>query len=129
MIDNDKIKDFIENAYLQQKQMIETNYIHFKNMIENAYLQQKQMIETNALSIENYVRMFGNNDLTNNIEKTKGDYLKLTEQSKKGMLDNLDQIRNSFLTNALKIKNDYVNGVNNFKSGDTIKDVSEKNQR
>jgi hypothetical protein len=35
MIDNDKIKD----------------------MIENAYFQHRQMIEANALSIENYIRI------------------------------------------------------------------------
>ncbi len=52
MIDENKIKDLIENAYLQQKQMVETNYIYFKNMIENAYLQQKQMVETNTLNME-----------------------------------------------------------------------------
>ncbi len=43
MTDNEKFKNMIENAYLQQKQMIEFNYTQFKNMIENAYLQQKQM--------------------------------------------------------------------------------------
>ncbi len=126
MIDSDKIKDMIENAYLQQKQMIETNYIYFNNIIENAYLQQIQMIETNALGIENYVRTFGNNDLTNNIKNAKKYYLNLTEQSKKRMLDNLDQIRNDFLSNALKIKNDYENGVNIFQSGDRLKDDSGK---
>jgi hypothetical protein len=57
----------IENAYSQQKQLIEANYAFFKNMVENAYFQNRQMTETNALSIENYVRMYGNNDLTNYI--------------------------------------------------------------
>jgi hypothetical protein len=126
MIDENKIKDLIENAYLQQKQMVETNYIYFKNMIENAYLQQKQMVETNTLNIENYIRTFGNNDLTKNIENAKGYYYNLTEQSKKRMLDNLDQIRNDFLSNAFKIKNDYENGLNIFKSGDRLKDDSGK---
>ena len=48
MTENETFKNMIENAYLQQRQMIEFNYTQFKNMIENAYLQQRQMIETNA---------------------------------------------------------------------------------
>ncbi len=126
MIDENKIKDFIENAYLQQKQMAETNYIYFKNMVENAYLQQKQMAETNALIMENYSRTIGNNDLTKNIENAKSYYVNLIEESKKRMLDNLDHIRNDFLSNATKIKNDYENGLNIFKSGNRFKDDSNK---
>ncbi len=92
MIDNNKIKDMIENAYFQQKQLIETNYAYFKNMIEYAYFQNRQMVETNALSMENYIRMFGNNDLVNNLENTKRDFLNLTEQSKENLLNSLGSI-------------------------------------
>ena len=116
----------IENAYFQQKQLIETNYTYFKNMIENAYFQNRQMIETNALSMENYVRMFGNSDLVNNLENTKRDFLNLTEQSKEKLLNSLDQIRDDLLSNSLKIKNNYENGVDTFKGVSVFREESGK---
>ncbi len=47
----------------------------FKNMIENAYLQQRQMIETNASILKNYSGMFGKNERAGNIEKVKSHFL------------------------------------------------------
>ena len=41
----------------------------FKNMIENAYLQQRQMIETNASIMKNYSSMLWNSEVAGNIEK------------------------------------------------------------
>jgi hypothetical protein len=107
MTDNEKFKSMIENAYLQQKQMIELNYTQFKSMIENAYLQQKQMIETNASIIKNYSNMFGNNDIASNVEKVESHFLALNEESKKSMINQLDLIKDSFLSNANRIKEEY----------------------
>ena len=112
MTDNEKFKNMIENAYLQQKQMIELNYTQFKNMIENAYLQQKQMIETNASIMKNYSSMFGNKEIVNNIEKVELHFLTLNEESKKSMINQLDLIKGNFLSNAIKIKEEYNNMPN-----------------
>jgi hypothetical protein len=112
MTDNEKFKNMIENAYLQQKQMIELNYTQFKNMIENAYLQQKQMIETNASIMKNYSSMFGNKEIVNNIEKVELHFLTLNEESKKSMINQLDLIKGNFLSNAIKIKEEYNNVPN-----------------
>ena len=116
MTDNEKFKNMIENAYLQQKQMIELNYTQFKNMIENAYLQQKQMIETNASIMKNYSSMFGNKEIVNNIEKVELHFLTLNEESKKSMINQLDLIKGNFLSNAIKIKEEYNNmpNINKF---------------
>jgi hypothetical protein len=122
MMDNSKIKDMIENAYSQQRQMIEANYAFFKNVVENAYFQNRQMTETNALSIENFVRMYGNNGLNNYVENTKRDFLSSTEKSKEKLLSVLDQIRDDLLSNALKVKDSYVSGVDTFKSAGGTKD-------
>jgi hypothetical protein len=107
MTDNEKFKNMIENAYLQQKQMIELNYTQFKNMIENAYLQQKQMIETNASIMKNYSNIFGNNEIVSNIEKVESNFLTLNEDSKKSMINQLDLIKDNFLSNAIRIKEEY----------------------
>ena len=112
MTDNEKFKNMIENAYLQQKQMIELNYTQFKNMIENAYLQQKQMIETNASIMKNYSNMFGNNEIVSNIEKVESNFLTLNEESKKSMINQLDLIKDNFLSNAIRIKEEYNNMPN-----------------
>ena len=112
MTDNEKFKNMIENAYLQQKQMIELNYTQFKNMIENAYLQQKQMIETNASIMKNYSSMFGNKEIVSNIEKVESHFLTLNEESKKSMINQLDLIKGNFLSNAIKIKEEYNNMPN-----------------
>ncbi len=112
MTNKEKFKNMIENAYLQQKQMIEFNYAQFKNMIENAYLQQKQMIETNASIMKNYSNMFGNNEIVSNIEKVKSHFLTLNEESKKSMIDQLDLIKDNFLSNAIRIKGEYDNMPN-----------------
>jgi hypothetical protein len=124
MIGTDNIKDLIENAYLQQKQLIETSNTYFKNVVENAYFQHRQMMETNAMSLENYVRMFGNDDdLIGNLQNTKRDFLNFTDQSKEKLLNSLDQIRDDLLSNALKTKENYGNGVNAFKSAVASKEV------
>ena len=107
MSNNEKFKNMIENAYLQQKQMIELNYAQFKNMIENAYLQQKQMIETNASIMKNYSNLFGNNEIVSNIEKVESNFLTLNEESKKSMINQLDLIKDNFLSNAIRIKEEY----------------------
>ena len=112
MTDNEKFKNMIENAYLQQKQMIELNYTQFKNMIENAYLQQKQMIETNASIMKNYSSMFGNKEIVSNIEKVESHFLTLNEESKKSMINQLDLIKDNFLSNAIRIKEEYNNMPN-----------------
>ncbi|MDN5846818.1 MAG: hypothetical protein L0H53_11155, partial [Candidatus Nitrosocosmicus sp.] len=108
-------KSMIENAYLQQKQMIETNYTQFKSMIENAYLQQKQMIETNASMMKNYSSMFGNSGIVSNIEKAELHFLTLNEESKKSMINQLDLIKDNFLSNAIRIKEEYNNIPNTDK--------------
>ena len=104
MTENEKIKDIYENAYLQQKKTIESNYTQFKNMIETAYLQhiqtielsytqfknmietaylqRIQMIKTNASIMKTYSSMFGNSEIARNIEKMESDYLTLNEESK-----------------------------------------------
>ena len=112
MTDNEKFKNMIENAYLQQKQMIELNYTQFKNMIENAYLQQKQMIETNASIMKNYSSMFGNTEIVSNIEKVESHFLTLNEESKKSMINQLDLIKGNFLSNVSRIKEEYNNMPN-----------------
>ncbi len=112
MTDNEKFKNMIENAYLQQKQMIELHYAQFKNMIENAYLQQKQMIETNASIMKNYSNMFGNKEIVSNIEKVESNFLTLNEESKKIMTNQLDLMKDNFLSNAIRIKEEYNNMPN-----------------
>ncbi len=107
MTNNDKFKNMIENAYLQQKQTIELNYAQFKNMIENAYLQQKQMIETNASIMKNYSNIFGNKEIAKNIEKVESQFLNLNEESKKSMINQLDLIKDNFLSNATRIEEEY----------------------
>jgi hypothetical protein len=79
----------------------------FKNMIENAYLQQKQMIETNASIMKNYSNIFGNNEIVSNIEKVESNFLTLNEDSKKSMINQLDLIKDNFLSNAIRIKEEY----------------------
>ena len=112
MTENETFKNMIENAYLQQRQMIELNYTQFKNMIENAYLQQRQMIETNASIMKNYSSIFGNNEIASNIEKVKSHFLTLNDESKKSMLDQLDLIKDNFLSNVTKIKDDLKDTTN-----------------
>ena len=112
MTDNEKFKNMSENAYLQQKQMIELNYTQFKNMIENAYLQQKRMIETNASIMKNYSSMFGNTEIVSNIEKVESHFLTLNEESKKSMIDHSDLIKGNFLSNVSRIKEEYNNMPN-----------------
>jgi hypothetical protein len=84
------------------------------------------MIETNAWSIENYVRMYGNNNLLNNLKNTKRDFLDSIEQSKDKMLHSLDQIWEDLLSNALKIKDNYMSGIDTFKNIGGYKDESGK---
>jgi hypothetical protein len=55
----------------------------FKNMIENTYLQQRQMIETNASIMKNYSSMSGNNETAGNIEKMESHFLTLNDEGKK----------------------------------------------
>jgi|SRR5215210_5581106 hypothetical protein len=112
MTENETFKNMIENAYLQQRQMIEFNYTQFKNMIENAYLQQRQMIETNASIMKNYSSMSGNNETAGNIEKMESHFLTLNDEGKKSMLDQLDLIKDNFLSNAVKIKDGLKNTAN-----------------
>lgn len=102
-----------EDAYYREEQMIETNYIQFKNMIENVYIRQKEMIETNASMIKNYATMLENKEVANNIEKVKSQSLKLNEESKKIMLNQLELIKHQFLSNAIKLKEEYNNMINN----------------
>ncbi len=74
------------NIYIIFENKIEykrTDNEKFKDMIENAYLQQKQMIETNASIMKNYSNMFGNNEIVSNIEKVESNFLTLNEESKK----------------------------------------------
>jgi hypothetical protein len=49
----------------------------FQNMIENAYLQQRQMIETNASIKKNYSSISGNNEIADNIEKVESQFFNL----------------------------------------------------
>ena len=129
MTANEKFKDIYENAYLQQKKTIESNYTQFKNMIENAYLQHLQTIElsytqfknmietaylqriqiikTNASIMKTYSSMFGNSEIAKNIEKMESDFLTLNEESKKSMISQLDLIKDNYLSNAAKINEQY----------------------
>ena len=84
----------------------------FKNMIENAYLQQRQMIETNASIMKNYSNMFGNNEIASNIEKIESHFLTLNDDAKKSMLDQLDLVKDTFLANAVKIKDGFKDTAN-----------------
>jgi hypothetical protein len=104
---NEKFKNMIEDAFLRQKQMIETNYIQFKNMIENVYLRQKEMTETNALMMKNYSNMVGNNEVVSYIEKVESQFLSLNEESKKSMMNQLEIIKDNFLSTAMRIKEEY----------------------
>jgi hypothetical protein len=104
---NEKFKNMIEDAFLRQKQMIETNYIQFKNMIENVYLRQKEMTETNALMMKNYSNMVGNNEIVSYIEKVESQFLNLNEESKKSMMNQLEIIKDNFLSTAMRIKEEY----------------------
>ena len=129
MTENEKIKDIYENAYLQQKKTIESNYTQFKNMIENAYLQhiqtielsytqfknmietaylqRIQMIKTNASIMKTYSSMFGNSEIARNIEKMESDYLTLNEESKKSMISQLDLIKDNYISSAGKMNEQY----------------------
>ena len=102
-----QFKNMIENAYLQHIQTIELNYAQFKNMIENAYLQHIQMIKTNASIMKNYSNMFGNKEIVKNIEKMESDFLTLNEESKKSMINQLDLIKDNYLSNAARINEEY----------------------
>jgi hypothetical protein len=104
---NEKFKNMIEDAFIRQKQMIETNYIQFKNMIENVYLRQKEMTETNALMMKNYSNMVGNNEIVSYIEKVESQFLNLNEESKKSMMNQLEIIKDNFLSTAMRIKEEY----------------------
>jgi hypothetical protein len=117
---NEKIKNMIEDAFLRQKQMIETNYIQFKNMIENVYLRQKEMTETNALMMKNYSNMVGNNEIVSYIEKVESQFLSLNEESKKSMMNQLDLIKDNFLSTAIRIKEEYNKMPNIDKSSSNI---------
>ncbi|HKR74297.1 MAG TPA: hypothetical protein VJR94_09315 [Candidatus Nitrosocosmicus sp.] len=112
MAENEPFKNMIENAYLQQRQMIEFNHAQFKNMIENAYLQQRQMIETNASIMKNYSSIFGNKEVIGNIEKVESHFLNLNDDAKKSMLDQLDLVKDNFLSNAVKIKDGFKETAN-----------------
>jgi hypothetical protein len=112
MAENETFKNMVENAYLQQRQMIEFNYAQFKNMVENAYLQQRQMIETNSSIMKNYSNMFGNNEIAGNIEKVESHFLTLNDEAKKSMLDQLDLAKDNFLSNAVKIKDGFKDTAN-----------------
>src|SRR5687767_10838407 len=94
-----QFKNMIENAYLQHIQTIELNYTQFKNMIENAYLQHIQLIKTNASILKTYSSMFGNTEISKNIEKMESDFLTLNEESKKSMINQLDLIKDNYLSN------------------------------
>ena len=117
---NEKFKNMIEDAFLRQKQMIETNYIQFKNMIENVYLRQKEMTETNALMMKNYSNMVGNNEIVSYIEKVESQFLNLNEESKKSMMNQLDLIKDNFLSTAMRIKEEYNKMPNIDKSSSNI---------
>ena len=84
----------------------------FKNMIENAYLQQRQMIETNASIMKNYSSMLGNSEVAGNIEKVESHFLNLNDDAKKSMLDQLDLVKDNFLSNAAKIKDGFKDSAN-----------------
>ena len=124
MTENEKIKDIYENAYLQQKKTIESDYTQFKNMIETAYLQHNkmkvyqfknmieryfriQMIKTNASIMKTYSSMFGNSEIARNIEKMESDYLTLNEESKKSMISQLDLIKDNYISSAGKMNEQY----------------------
>ena len=102
-----QFKNMIENAYLQHIQAIELSYTQFKNMIENAYLQRIQIIKTNASIMKSYSSMFGNNEIAKNIEKMESDFLNLNEESKKSMISQLDLSKDNYLSNAAKINEGY----------------------
>jgi len=116
MTENDKFKNIYENAYNQQKQTMEVNYIQFKNMIENAYNQHVQMIKANASIMKTYSSMFGNSEIGRNIEKIESDYLTLNEESKKSMIKQLNLTKDNYLSNAAKINEQYrkMPNVNKF---------------
>ena len=102
-----QFKNMIENAYLQHIQAIELNYTQFKNMIENAYLQHIQIIKTNASIMKTYSSMFGNSEIVKNIEKMESDFLTLNEESKKSMISQLDLIKDNYLSNAARLNEEY----------------------
>ena len=102
-----QFKNMIENAYLQHIQTIELSYTQFKNMIENAYLQHIQIIKTNASIMKTYFSMFGNSEIAKNIEKMESDFLTLNEQSKKSMISQLDLIKDNYLSNAARMNEEY----------------------
>jgi hypothetical protein len=104
-----------DNIYMKSfwnKNRIMTENETFKNMIENAYLQQRQMIETNASIMKNYSSISGNNEIAGNIEKVQSHFLTLNDEAKKSMLDQLDLIKDNFLSNAVKIKDGLKNTAN-----------------
>jgi hypothetical protein len=102
-----QFKNMIENAYLQHIQTIELSYNQFKNMIENAYLQHIQIIKTNASIMKTYSSMFGNSGIAKNIEKMESDFLTLNEESKKSMISQLDLIKDNYLSNAARMNEQY----------------------
>ncbi len=104
-----------DNIYMKSfwnKNRIVTENETFKNMIENAYLQQRQMIETNASIMKNYSSISENNEIAGNIEKVQSHFLTLNDEAKKSMLDQLDLIKDNFLSNAVKIKDGLKNTAN-----------------
>ncbi|HSA75349.1 MAG TPA: hypothetical protein VLE21_04105 [Candidatus Nitrosocosmicus sp.] len=54
--------------------------------------------------IKNYATILENNEMASNIEKVKSQFLKLNEESKKTMLNQLELIKHDFLSNAIKLK-------------------------
>ena len=102
-----QFKNMVENAYNQHVQMIELYHSQFKNMVENAYNQRKQMIKANASIMQTYYSMFGNSEIAKNIEKIESDYLALNEQSKNSMIKQLDLTKDNYLSNAAKINEGY----------------------
>jgi len=102
-----QFKNMVENAYNQHVQMIELYHSQFKNMVENAYNQRKQMIKANASIMQTYYSMFGNSEIAKNIEKIESDYLALNEQSKNSMIKQLDLTKDNYLSNAAKINEQY----------------------
>ena len=111
-----QFKNMIENAYNQHVQMIEFYYTQFKNMIENTYNQKKQMIKANATMMRTYSSMFGNSQIVNSIEKIESDYLTLNEESKNSMIKQLDLAKDNYLSNAAKINEQYhkMSNINKF---------------
>jgi hypothetical protein len=57
--------------------------------------------------LKTYSSMFGNTEISRNIEKMESDFLTLNEESKKSMINQLDLIKDNYLSNAAKISEEY----------------------